>query len=474
MRAGRPSPGPAPRFTEDGPRRPQSDRTGPVVRSLEARFSALVLALLAAACTGLAVTALHQQRSLLEASAARVGHALAARLALRAAPPLVAGDPAGVRAALAEASRDEAVLAASVVGSDGGVVAAYPVPEPEPGSALRSASAAIRSGGRSVGEARLLLDSELLVDAALRESRSRLAAFGLLIVALGAAAGARMGRALAGPLHRLRTGVERFRDGDLAVRVPPRSRDEIGELTRAFNRMGESLRQQDRMRSAFGRYVSDYVVAQSLETVEGSALGGAEREVSVLFADVRRFTRLSEGMKARDVVSLLNEIFQLVSEPILDCGGTIDKFMGDSVMAYFGAPVPQADHAHRAVSAAIGIQQSMAERRDALAGAPGGVRVELGIGIHTGPVVVGNIGSERRMDFTAIGDAVNVAHRVEKLAPPGAILVSEAVQRRVRGAARLRFEGERQLAGREEPVHVYAVDTGSGAPVRVEGSAVRP
>jgi class 3 adenylate cyclase len=262
--------------------------------------------------------------------------------------------------------------------------------------------------------------------------------------------------------------VERLSKGDLAVRVPPTSGDEVGELTRAFNEMGESLQQKERISTAFGRYVSDYVLNQLLESPADGTLGGTEREVTILFADIRRFTRLSEGMKASDVVALLNEVFQIASDRILACGGTIDKFIGDSVMAYFGAPVTQPDHALRAVSAAIDIQKTVEERMRASRQAGADVSeilpVEIGIGIHTGVVVVGNIGSDRRTDFTAVGDAVNVAHRLEKLARPGEILVSEAVQRVVRAAAKLRFEGERQLSGREEPVHVYSVEIdGRGA-----------
>jgi len=162
------------------------------------------------------------------------------------------------------------------------------------------------------------------------------------------------------------------------------------------------------------------------------------------------------------VVALLNEIFQLVSDRILESGGTIDKFIGDSVMAYFGAPVSQPDHARRAVHAAIDIQQVVRKRLEARREPDDDISeslpVEIGIGIHTGIVIVGNIGSDRRTDFTAVGDAVNVAHRLEKLARPGEILVSEAVQRAVRAEMRLRFEGERQLSGREEPVHVYSVE----------------
>jgi len=276
------------------------------------------------------------------------------------------------------------------------------------------------------------------------------------VVLAGVGAGIAFVALLVGPIRRLRAGVERLSAGDLTARVPPTSRDEVGELTRAFNVMGESLQQKERIQRAFGRYASDYVLNALLESPEGTELRGAEREVTVLFADIRSFTRLSEGMKARDVVSLLNEIFQIVSDCILARGGTLDKFIGDSVMAYFGAPVQHPDHATHAVRAAMDMQEAMIERNARLGG--GGVPAQIGVGIHTGLVVVGTIGSDRRTDFTAIGDAVNVAHRLEKLARPGEILVSEAVQRRVRGEVRLRFEGERQLSGRVEPVHVYSVE----------------
>ncbi|MGI9591034.1 MAG: adenylate/guanylate cyclase domain-containing protein, partial [Myxococcota bacterium] len=270
---------------------------------------------------------------------------------------------------------------------------------------------------------------------------------------------------LVGPLRRLRQGVEQLRDGNLAVRVPPTSRDEVGELPRAFNEMGDSLQQKQRIQNAFGRYVNDYVLNQLLEGPEEEALGGMEREVTIVFCDIRGFTHISEGMKAQKIVALLHEIFQLISDRILEQGGSIDKFIGDSVMAYFGAPVQQPDHALRAVRTAIEIVQALEERnaRARESGDPSVVPVEVGIGIHTGMVVVGNIGSDRRTDFTAVGDAVNVAHRLEKLARPGEILVSEAVQRVVRAEQRMRFEGERQLSGREEPVHVYSVELGRTA-----------
>ena len=230
--------------------------------------------------------------------------------------------------------------------------------------------------------------------------------------------------------------------------------------------MGDALEQKQRIQQAFGRYVDEHVLTQLLESGDDEKQEGVERTVTVLFVDIRKFTRLSEGLEAKDVVALLNEIFQLISDIILGRGGTIDKFIGDSVMAYFGAPVPHADHSLRAVTAAVEIIRAVERRNAQLSNAPSPdpahAVVGIGIGIHTGAVVVGNIGSDRRTDFTAIGDAVNVASRLEKLAAPGQILVSEVVQKAVRGAVDLRFEGERQLSGREEPVHVYSVDTEAG------------
>jgi class 3 adenylate cyclase len=317
-----------------------------------------------------------------------------------------------------------------------------------------------------VGEVQVDLDLEQLVSPVVWQTRRELGIATVVVVSVGVTAGVFFVAFLAGPLRRLRAGVERLTAGDLAVRVPPTSRDEVGELTRAFNEMGESLQQKERIQSAFGRYVSESVLRQLLETPEGDELGGAERELTIAFIDIRGFTRISEDMKARDVVALLNEFFQLVSDRILARGGTIDKFIGDSVMVYFGAPLHHEDHAVRAVTAAMDIVQACAERNRELALDPqraiGPHLIEPGIGVHTGMVVVGSIGSDRRADYTAVGDAVNVAHRLEKLARPGEILVSEAVQRHVRGSFRLRFEGERQLSGRQEPVHVYSVDRGDG------------
>jgi len=452
------------------------------VRSLQMKFSALVVGLLLLACLGLALISTQHERTALQDEIAERGQALVANLAGNAKEPLLGRDDLTLDGLVKEVGHGQGVVGVRLLDREGRVVASLDADErgqTRPKLSIGGSSqpllptvvqtrklllAATPVAFRDVliGEAQVELDLGVLIDPVVRESRKQLAAVASGVIVIGVASGLVFVAFLAGPLRRLRAGVERLTKGDLTARVPPTSRDEVGELTRAFNEMGESLQQKERIQSAFGRYVSDYVLNQLLQTPDGDELAGAEREITILFADIRRFTRLSEGMKARDVVALLNDVFQLVSDRILARGGTIDKFIGDAVMAYFGAPAAQPDHALRAVAAAEDIVRAVAERnnrlRDEHPRGEGGPAVDVGIGIHSGPVVVGNIGSDRRTDFTAIGDAVNVAHRLEKLARPREILVSETVQRRVRGAFRLRFEGERQLSGRVEPVHVYAVE----------------
>jgi class 3 adenylate cyclase len=473
------------------------------VRSLQLKISALVVTLLLAASVGLTCMATRHERAALEAESRRYGAALAKNLAGSAKIPLLEGDELYMGALVQQVH--EALD--QQVGEGTGVVAARLVQRQrsESGEIVEKTVASLdseeldrqvdllarksagepsqtvikRRGGHLVvatpviygdqwlGEAQVELDLDVLVEPMLAESQRQLAAFALAVVILGILAGLGFVALLLGPTRRLRFGVERLAAGDLATRVPPTSRDEVGELTRAFSKMTESLQEKERIQRAFGRYASDYVLNALLESPEGSALAGAERQVTIVFADIRGFTGLTEGMKADDVVALLNEVFQFASDRILAHGGTIDKFVGGSVMAYFGAPVPDPDHAVHAVSAAIDIARAVAERNQEL-GADGH-RVQIGIGIHTGTAFLGIIGSDRRTDFTAVGDAVNVAYCLEKLARPGEILVSEAVQQRLRGTVKLRFEGEQQLSDRREPVHAYSVDS-SQSPARAMGT----
>jgi class 3 adenylate cyclase len=177
-------------------------------------------------------------------------------------------------------------------------------------------------------------------------------------------------------------------------------------------------RERARLRQIFGRYVSEEVVEKLLASGRQPDLGGEALTVTVLFSDIRNFTSMSESLTPHEVVEMLNAYFSRVCEPILAQGGTVDKFIGDAVMAVFGSPALQADQARRALRAALAMAEKAREFRTWMENHfpdRGWADFQIGIGVHTGEAVVGNIGSPQRFEFTAIGDAVNTASRLEGL-----------------------------------------------------------
>ncbi|MGI8566300.1 MAG: adenylate/guanylate cyclase domain-containing protein [Pyrinomonadaceae bacterium] len=196
------------------------------------------------------------------------------------------------------------------------------------------------------------------------------------------------------------------------------------ENTRAHER----LAREEVARANYGRFLPEYVVRQILENPESFRLGGANQTITVLFADIRGFTRLSEQAQPEKVVQLLNRYFSAMTDIIFAHGGTLDKYIGDGLMALFGAPAATPEDACNAVAAAVAMQRQMLSINEGLLKANLNA-IRIGIGLHTGVATVGYIGSERRSEYTAIGDTVNLAARLEASAEPGQILLSEATAR---------------------------------------------
>jgi len=264
-------------------------------------------------------------------------------------------------------------------------------------------------------------------------------------------------RAIFVPAHALQMAMERVAEGNLDTHAPIQDLDTMGALTGHFNTMVEGLREREKIRQVFGRYVAKQVADEILSgRVE---LGGEQRTATVLFTDIRGFTSMSEKMEPTEVVTFLNSYFEHMVHCVIENGGVLDKFIGDAIMALFGVPVGKTtqEDARAAARCAIGMRTALrtlnAERHE-----QGEPPIEMGIGIHTGTLVVGNIGTKERTEYTVVGDAVNLASRLEgmtkTLGQP--VLISESTAELL-GDMDLTELGAYEIRGRVEPVRLFTV-----------------
>jgi adenylate cyclase len=209
--------------------------------------------------------------------------------------------------------------------------------------------------------------------------------------------------------------------------------------------------------SIFGRYVTPDVRRYLLSNKAALELGGQETEVSILFSDLSGFTSMSEKMQAPEVIATLNDYFAPMFKIIIDEGhGTLDKLIGDAIMAYFGHPVPTPDHPVRAVTAALKMQRRLSELREKWS-SEGRPPIRMRIGVNTGAVVAGNMGDTKRTDYSIIGDNVNLASRLESNAPVDGVLISESTYERVKDHFKFKEREPIKVKGKEKPVKVYEV-----------------
>jgi len=215
-------------------------------------------------------------------------------------------------------------------------------------------------------------------------------------------------------------------------------------------------KEKKRIKSIFQRYVSSQVVEELLASPDKVVLGGRRKEVTVLFADIRNFTSIASHMAPEEVVSILNEFFTMITEVIFKYQGTLDKYIGDAVMAIYGAPIKEENHAEKALRAALETQERMELLGRRLL-ERGIEPIKIGIGINTGEAVIGNIGSLQRMEYTAIGDSVNLASRLEEVAKSDQILISESTYQVVKDIVKARALEPMAIAGKTELIQVYEV-----------------
>jgi adenylate cyclase len=256
-----------------------------------------------------------------------------------------------------------------------------------------------------------------------------------------------LSRAITTPIARLRRAIAMIDQGDYDVRVPVVSSDDLGELSHSFNQMAAGLAEREQIREAFGTYLDRDVAGFILSGQFPE--GGVEVDVSIMFCDVRSFTTFAEQASAREVVTTLNSLFEIVVPIVSKHGGHVDKFIGDGVLAVFGAPEGYTDHADRAFAAGCEIVDCVNVRESP---------VQVCVGINSGSVVAGSIGGAGRLNFSVIGDAVNVAARVEAATRDTGdhLLITRATRDALTRPAPLMSRGSVALKGKSEPIELLA------------------
>jgi adenylate cyclase len=299
------------------------------------------------------------------------------------------------------------------------------------------------------------LDRELAPYLSLERTYLILALLGL---GISAAVGIWIARGVSKPVLQLAEGARKIAEGDYQHRVNVNQPDEMGLLAASFNHMSKGLAERDQVRDLLGKVVSPAVAAELLR--KDVTLGGEEREVTVLFSDVRSFTTMCEALPPQEVLGTLNRYFTRMSAIVEAHGGVVDKYVGDAIMALFGAPLANPDDADRAMETALEMCEALDElnTQQQVRGYPA---IKVGIGINTDIVIAGNMGSQSRLNYTVIGDGVNLASRLEGLTktPEYAtrIIISSTTLANAKGRYQTRPLGEVAVKGKQKPTEIYAL-----------------
>jgi adenylate cyclase len=299
------------------------------------------------------------------------------------------------------------------------------------------------------------LDKQLAPYLRLERTLLLLAATGLVV---SITVGGWIAKNVSEPILQLAEGATRIEQGDYDSRVMTTRRDEIGTLASAFNHMSQGLAERDRVRSLLGKVVSPAIAAELMR--KEITLGGEMRKVTILFSDIRNFTAMCERLKPEAMLDVLNLYFTRMSTIIEAHGGVVDKYVGDAIMALFGAPLSYPDDADRALASALEMSDAL-DQLNRQWQAEGHSALGIGIGINTDAVIAGNMGSQTRLNYTVIGDGVNVASRLENLTKTPEyntrIIVGASTLAEARGKYQTRPLGEVTVKGKQTAVAIFAL-----------------
>jgi adenylate cyclase len=417
------------------------------------------------------------QTALLEEQIDKFGNTLVSQMVETAREPLLANDHLDLELITNSMHQDSNIEGAAVFNDERVQVVKTGAVPPSPPNELFTGKRAIYEWGTPqqamisyispivfrdvvVGYALLTFDHSVMNKA--KEDTVTVVVSSILLMLLAAiAASLYLGKRLTRPIDQMMLASRAFSEGKFDYRITESRNDELGVLMQSLNRMGEGLLRKEQVEKIFSRYVSPQVARQAiadLERVEELELGGRHVEASVLFADIVGFTSLSETLSPQEISSLLNLYFSHIARAVHFCGGHIDKYMGDCAMIVFGVPEECDNHSFKAMACAWMILELVSEmnkrrRKQQL------VPVEFRVGVNSGTMLAGNMGSTERMEYTVVGDSVNLASRLSHAGNPGEAILTEQMLRGKRVETRIATarHGRIQLRGKKEPVSIYQI-----------------
>lgn len=455
--------------------RPYVPEYFPVAWKMGLSISALILV----GMTLLGVLLLNNQLQHMRAQADHFGSAIAAQLAHTAREPLLADDRFLLKVHINNLVRSQNIEGAALYDRDGVAVDQAGLLPPDGGEnqaagEQRRAQGVLRwglgSGSLSTYFAPVMVNGTLAgtvaitlsdtpINAAQSQVRDTMITATLAMGLLAIIAAFLIARRLAQPIRSLLAATSALRDGDLQYRIVEQRNDEIGHLIEAYNSMAHSMLEKDQVEQVLQRFVSPSVARKMMANLDKVTLGGRDVTATVVFADIVGFTRLSETLAPEAVADMLNVYFDAITAAASVYRGTIDKYMGDCAMIVFGVPEEDSEHSFHGLCCAVMIQR-LVTRLNQYREACGQTTVEFRIGINSGAMLAGNLGSRDRMQYTVVGDTVNLASRLSHMAVAGEIIASGSLISDVNIASRVRTTeyGAMRVRGRSEPVATWRVD----------------
>ncbi len=439
----------------------------PVAWKLGLSISLLILC----GMTILGTLLLNNQLSRMRDQADSFGTAIAQQLANTAREPLLADDTFFLKVQLNNLARSDSVRGAALFGRDGNLIdkagilplAASPLHEQvkrwdledEP---VTTYYAPIKISDAVAGHTAISLSDRPIV-AARQAVQDTMVTATLIMSVIAIIVAFLISRRLAQPIHDLLAATSAMRKGDLNYRIQDRRNDEIGGLIEAYNTMAHGMLEKDQVERVLQRFVSPSVARNMMADLDQVQLGGRDVSATVVFADIVGFTRLSENLAPDAIADMLNVYFDAITTATSFYRGTIDKYMGDCAMIVFGVPEKDDEHLFHGLCCAVMIQR-LVERLNEHRHAHGQTTVEFRIGINSGDMLAGNLGSRDRMQYTVVGDAVNLASRLSNMAGGNEIIAAAPLLSNPNIASRVRAteSGAMRIRGKENPVGTYRID----------------